>query len=542
MIDEVFALVAPKKNSLTPVHWFIPKVEAGMFTTRRNFLSSVGTGMLVGALGRMEFDPMGKFAGTESWLADERLTFGPLEPLVDLMQMTPPEKLIPELVSRMKKGVDLKTLTAAASLANARRFGGEDYIGYHTFMALAPAFSIAQQLPGHEAALPVLKVIFRNAERIQADGGGDHDHLHLLELEGGQTGAESPSLTEQIRSKDLAQAERTISALASRDIGEAYNHLQFAIQDEIDVHRVVLPWRAWVTLDLAGQEHAATLLRQSVRFCIAAEKSREANGRGPSAIRTLLPALWEQYRLESVSEGERELTDEQLRKLADAIFSSSREKAAEAVAAAISEGVSSEAIGEAISLAACHLVLRDRGRRTAEPGKPVGSVHGASIGVHASDSANAWRQISRVVNRRNRFASLIVGAFHTAGQTGNMDEHPLPLDEDLKPVDAKDPDTLISQLDQAVRDNNQRRATALVHRFAELNLRPEPVFNVLRKFAVSEDGELHAEKYYWTIVEEFNTMRPSVRWRQLCALARVTASEYGSASAGYQLAKTLLQG
>jgi hypothetical protein len=511
-----------------------------MFTTRRNFLSSVGTGMLVGALGRLDVDPLGQVAGSERWLAEERLTFGSLEPLVDLMQMTPPEKLLPELVSRMKKGVDLKTLTAAASLANARRFGGEDYIGYHTFMALAPACSMARQLPEHEAALPVLKVIFRNAERIQADGGGDHDHLHLLQPDDGQAAENGQSLAEQIRNKDLAQAERTISALALKDIGEAYNHLQFAIQDEIDVHRVVLPWRAWVTLDLAGQEHAATLLRQSVRFCIAAEKDREARGRGPSAIRALLPVLWDQYKLESVAMGERELTDEELRKLADAIFSSSREKAAESVAAAISEGASSESIGEAISFAACHLVLRDRGRQKAEPGKPEGSVHGASVGVHATDSANAWRQIARVVNQRNRMASLIVGAFHTAGQTGNMNEHPLPLDEDMKPVEAKDPDTLKSQLDQAVRDNNQRRATALVHRFSELGLPADPVFDVLRRFAVSEDGQLHAEKYFWTIVEEFGTMRPSVRWRQLCALARVTASEYGTASPGYQLAKSLL--
>ena len=50
------------------------------------------------------------------------------------------------------------------------------------------------------------------------------------------------------------------------------------------------------------------------------------------------------------------------------------------------------AIGEAISLAANQLVLRDNGRAQAEgPNKPAGSIHGDSIGVHATDSANAWR-------------------------------------------------------------------------------------------------------------------------------------------------------
>ena len=43
----------------------------------------------------------------------------------------------------------------------------------------------------------------------------------------------------------------------------------------------------------------------------------------------------------------------------------------------------------------------------------MGSVHGNSVGVHASDAANAWRNIARVTNARNTFASLIVAAFQT---------------------------------------------------------------------------------------------------------------------------------
>ena len=53
------------------------------------------------------------------------------------------------------------------------------------------------------------------------------------------------------------------------------------------------------------------------------------------------------------------------------------------------------------------------------------------------------------------------------------------------------------------------------------------MFDLLLRYAVSEDGRLHAEKYYRTVTEEFATTRPAFRWRQLTALARVTASEYG---------------
>jgi hypothetical protein len=67
------------------------------------------------------------------------------------------------------------------------------------------------------------------------------------------------------------------------------------------------------------------------------------------------------------------------------------------------------------------------------------------------------------------------------------------------------------------------------------------VFDVLLKYAISEDGALHAEKYYRTVSEEFAALRPAFRWRQLVALARVTASEYGYSAPGYAEACKLLK-
>ena len=67
------------------------------------------------------------------------------------------------------------------------------------------------------------------------------------------------------------------------------------------------------------------------------------------------------------------------------------------------------------------------------------------------------------------------------------------------------------------------------------------VFGLFRGYAVSEDGALHAEKYYRTVTEEFMAARPAFRWRQLVALARVTASAYGYAAPGYKDACELLK-
>ena len=45
---------------------------------------------------------------------------------------------------------------------------------------------------------------------------------------------------------------------------------------------------------------------------------------------------------------------------------------------------------------------------------------------------------------------------------------------------------------------------------------------------------------YRTVAEEFATTRPAFRWRQLAALARVTASEHGYPAPGVAEARRLL--
>jgi len=91
-------------------------------------------------------------------------------------------------------------------------------------------------------------------------------------------------------------------------------------------------------------------------------------------------------------------------------------KAADLAAGALADGFAPASVGEAICLAANQLILRDVGRtfRDETTNKPIGSVHGDSIGVHACDSANAWRNLARVSNTRNTYACLILGAYQAA--------------------------------------------------------------------------------------------------------------------------------
>ena len=117
--------------------------------------------------------------------------------------------------------------------------------------------------------------------------------------------------------------------------------------------------------------------------------------------------------------------------------------------------------------------------------------------------------------------------------------HPQP--EQLEKIKAKEGDALLREAEAAIKDKDQARAAALVHRYGELKLPERPVFDLLLRYGVSQDGALHAEKYYRTVSEEFAFTRPAFRWRQLVALARVTASECGQPAPGYADACRLLK-
>ena len=154
----------------------------------------------------------------------------------------------------------------------------------------------------------------------------------------------------------------------------------------------------------------------------------------------------------------RQPDDAWIEQLSNTIYAGDRSKAADAVAAALADGIETESVGEAISLAANQLVLHDPGRAKMEtPAKPKGSVHGGSVGVHAQDAANAWRNISRVSNRRNTLASLIVAAYHTAGQAGGLNPQPYPLAEHRDKVRDVAPDALLAEAEVAIKAGDQAR-------------------------------------------------------------------------------------
>ncbi|QDU20936.1 hypothetical protein [Urbifossiella limnaea] len=513
--------------------------------SRRDALSDIGRGMFVATLGTGVAGDLG--LGT-AWADDEpaRLTFGDLDPLVNFIHETPADRILPAAVEKLRTGTDLRRLVAAAALANARAFGGEDYVGFHTMMALTPAFHMAaEESDAKKRPLPVLKVLYRNAARLGEVGGPRAEVLRPV-TPGGEASGER--LRELGRQKDMAGAERAFAAVAAGPVPDAVDGLMMLVDDGTEVHRTVIVSRAIDLLDFVGRERAHTLLRQSVRYCVKSETHPNTAVHNQE-VRALLPKVLDQHRLLSATPGTRAPDDAWVEHFADTVFRATPAQAADAVAAALAEGFSPSAVGEALALASNQLVLRDAGRppQWAQANKPAGSCHGDSVGVHSCDSTHAWRTIARAGGRRTAVTSLILAGYQIARDRGGRSEfltwNPYPRPEHLESVRGVAADALLRELDGAVREKNQPRAAALAHRIGEANPgAARDVFALLRGYAISEDGALHAEKYYRTVTEEFAAARPAFRWRQLTALARVTASAHGYPAPGVAQARELLKG
>src|SRR5262249_61444442 len=158
-------------------------------------------------------------------------------------------------------------------------------------------------------------------------------------LSEGQSAGEA--LLEAVHKKDMTAAEGTFAAVAEKSIDNAFNELLIAVQEAQEVHRVVLPYRAWALLPIVGREHAHTLLRQSAHYGVVNEKYSGSFGGG----RAVLTRLLDQHKLLGRKPGTRSADDAWVEQMSQTIFKSTPEQAAGAVAEALAEGITPDAVG-----------------------------------------------------------------------------------------------------------------------------------------------------------------------------------------------------
>src|SRR5205085_7801726 len=185
-------------------------------------------------------------------------------------------------------------------LVNLVTFGGSEYVGFHTDIAMLPEMEMNCQLMDESQSLPVMKVLYRNAKQIQSVGGASKTTLEAIHAAEhateGLPGDAGVQIRDACRKLDVESGERLLAEVGGKPI-DAFNALQPAIQDDLNVHRFVFAHRTYGLVGLLGEDYSYSILRQCVRLCVDHERGRVDHDQPESPIRALMPKLLDQYKL-----------------------------------------------------------------------------------------------------------------------------------------------------------------------------------------------------------------------------------------------------
>jgi hypothetical protein len=304
-------------------------------------------------------------------------------------------------------------------------------------MAMAPSAEMGPQMASPLGALPVLKVVHRNARFLKDAGRTHEDALAPLPPDAGAA-ADGSGLVDAMHALELPAAEARLAASLAQSRTAAFDRVQEVVREDGNVHRVVLSWRAVDLLRVTGEQHALTLLRQSVRYCIDG-RPRAAGPRAAPPIGGVVRELVERHHRGAPRPG-RPVDDTS--KLADTISRvtegggrGGRRRARRRPRSGRSAPPAARRRASCSTIPACSRMRR--ASRTA--------AHGASVGVHAptrervaphragggdGDAATRTREPARrrVPHRR---LSKSVGA--------------QPFDHDAAPCELKEPAGLLRE-------------------------------------------------------------------------------------------------
>jgi hypothetical protein len=460
-----------------------------------------------------------------------------IEPLVQFVEETTPERIVAATHDKLTAGAPVKDVLLASALAVVRSSDlppGHHGGPLHPLCGLHAVRHISARLSGEYALLPVIQNVAVANKHIHSPAMGPY----ML--------ADAKPVSEHDDVDATVQAFRTA---VSRGVYNACDHYYLYLleklspmqvlelllevgvpKNQLDDHYFLFPVFTWRALEYFGWDWAKYIGRAPVRYV-----TRPTN----PAMMTDVDELIRKHELLERDLRARTGDDETaaITALADEIgrcneFGEIPAKVAQALGA----GLSLEGAGEALSVGGSTLFLR--------------SKTGNPMDVHINTGANTRRYLLRQpeLSRRIKLQALLTW---NTGPEVRMAQRMLASDIQPEPerVAALAPRTqdelleemegLISSLPVGERlptaglaswrsTDEVKHAAALAQQYADLEYAPEALIEVLARIACRDNfTEMHAFKHHQATYEEFYTTRPSLRWRHLVAAVQASAISHG---------------
>jgi len=460
-----------------------------------------------------------------------------IEPLVQLVEETPPERIVARAHDRLAGGTSVRDMLLASALAVVRSSDlppGHHGGPLHPLAGLHAVRHAAARLPGEYAKLPVIQHVAVANKHIHSPAMGPF----IL--------AEARPVSEN---DDVEATVRAFHQAASRGVYNACDHYFLSLQqhlspmqmlevvlevgipkNQLDDHYFLFPVFTWRALEYFGWEYARHIGRAPVRYV-----TRPTAPTSLADVDALIDAhelLERDLRAETGPDETSAVTG-----LADAIGRvDDFTEIPGLLARALADGLSLQGAGEALSVGGSTLFLR--------------SQTGNPMDVHINTGANTRRYLLRQpeLSRRIKLQALLVWntgpEVRMAQRMLAPEAQPEPARVAALPFHTQEEllgeiVALIDRLPVGDRlpagnlatwrsTDEVKHAAALAQQYADCAYAPEPLITLLGKIACRDNfTELHAFKHHQATYEEFHATRPSLRWRHLVAAVQAAAISHG---------------
>lgn len=473
--------------------------------TRRAFLQTstiTGAAALTSQLGFLGRLP--RVSAAEARIPPGRVRFGEhLEPLVQLIEETPREKLIEQVAGKIHQGTSYQEILAALLLAGVRNVQPRPAVGFkfHAVLVVNSCHLASLAGPDQDRWLPIFWALdyFKTAQADESKSTGWHmpavDESRIPDAV-----AARRLFLDAMDRWDEEQADLATAALVrTAGASELFNLLaSYAARDFRSIgHKAIFLANAWRTLQVIGWEHAEPVLR-SLTFALL-NHSGEPNPaesdlapdrpwRENAALAGAFPASWLDGKPDDAAP----------RELMSTFRQQSPGEAARLAADIIARGVSPQSIWDGVFVGAGELLMR-------QPG---------IIGLHGLTSANALRYLwqnaadedlrRRLLLQACAFNVLFRDAARARGQL---------KDETIESLQAVKPEAARLTVEDLLHSisSNRAQAAAQVEAYLAAGGDPYAFIDGARRLIFLKGRDAHDYKFSSAVLEDYGHGSPA--WR-----------------------------
>lgn len=349
-------------------------------TTRRDFLQTAAAGTLLG-LGDLAFLSKLRPVTADEAKLDPKLVRlqSEIEPLVQLLEETPRQKLLEEVGDRIKKGLSYREVLAALLLAGVRNIQPRPNVGFkfHAVLVVNSAHLASLNSPDEHRWLPIFWALdnFKSSQAQNLKESGWR-MKPVDEAKVPPARKARQAFVEAMENWDVEAADSAVAAVARTcSMNEAFEPFaRLGCRDFRDIgHKAIYVANSFRTLQCIGWQYAEPVLRSLAYALLKHEGDNPAKRDGAPDV----PGRLNAKRLREIPDNwfEGKVDKGATEALLATLRTGSDNEACEQVVALLRKGAGPQSIWDALLLGAGELLMR-------QPG---------IVGLHTLTTANALR-------------------------------------------------------------------------------------------------------------------------------------------------------